>query len=223
MTDAEIVAAEIRAAEVPMSDALGAALDRLERDADRYRFIRDADRSDDLIPDIGLYAMESLDDYVDDAMAVGIASSDQLGRGIEPGYPAGKVLMTDVPDVMSFPPLPPSPAEVGDLTLQTREHVQAIGWGNREALYTATQVRAVMSECAIMSAARERERHADALRCALEALDYCIEDSAELLSERTAQWGQHRQDRQAAMAATLERHRAVAERLRVLLMAQRRG
>ena len=69
----------------------------------------------------------------------------------------------------------------------------------------------------------ERERHADAMRCALDALDYCIEDSAELLSERTAQWGQHRQDRQAAMAATLERHRAVAERLRALLMAQRRG
>lgn len=63
----------------------------------------------------------------------------------------------------------------------------------------------------------ERERHADALRCALEALDYCIEDSAELLHERTAQWGQYRKDRQAAMAATLERHRAVAERLRAML------
>lgn len=43
--------------------------DAILRDAERYRFIRDADRSDDLIPDIGLYAMESLDDYVDDAMA----------------------------------------------------------------------------------------------------------------------------------------------------------
>lgn len=41
MTDAEIVAAEIRAAEVPMSDALGAALDRLERDAERYRAMLD--------------------------------------------------------------------------------------------------------------------------------------------------------------------------------------
>ena len=39
MTDTEIVAAEIRAAEVPMSDALGAALDRLQRDADRYRWL----------------------------------------------------------------------------------------------------------------------------------------------------------------------------------------
>lgn len=67
--------------------------------------------------------------------------------------------------------------------------------------------------------AAERERHADALRCALEALDYCIEDSAELLNERTAQWGQYRKDRQAAMAATLVRHRAVAERLRAMLRA----
>ena len=129
----------------------------------------------------------------------------------------GAELAADLRDAISFPPLPPSPAEVGDLILQTREHVQALGWGNREALYTATQVRAVMSECAIMSAARERERHADALRCALEALDYCIEDSAELLNERTVQWGSYRKDRQAAMAATLERHRAVAERLRAML------
>jgi len=57
------------------------------------------------------------------------------------------------------------------------------------------------------------------LRCALEALDYCIEDSAELLNERATQWGSYRKDRQAAMAATLERHRAVAERLRAMLMA----
>ena len=118
---------------------------------------------------------------------------------------------------MSFPPLPPSPAEVGDLILQTREHVQALGWGNRERLYPASQVRAVMSECAAMAAARERQRHADDLRCALEALDYCIEDSAELLNERSAQWGNYRKDRQATMAATLERHRAVADRLRRLL------
>lgn len=82
--------------------------------------------------------------------------------------------MTDVHDVMSFPPLPPSPAEVGDLILQTREHVQALGWGNREQLYTASQVRALLSECAIMSAARERERHADALRCALEYRDAAV-------------------------------------------------
>ena len=39
-------------------------------------------------------------------------------------------------------PLPPSPAEVGDLILQKREHVQALGWGNREHLYPASQVRA---------------------------------------------------------------------------------
>ena len=34
----------------------------------------------------------------------------------------------------------------------------------------------------------ERERHTDALRCALKALDYCIEDSAELLNERTVRF-----------------------------------
>ena len=67
-----------------------------------------------------------------------------------------------------------------------------------------------MSEVELMEAA---------LRSALEALDYCIEDSAELLNERTAQWGQYRKDRQAAMAATLVRHRAVAERLRAMLRA----
>lgn len=66
------------------------------------------------------------------------------------------------PDVMSFPPLPPSPAEVGDLVLTTREHVQALGWGNREQLYTASQVRALLSECAIMSAARQRDQCASA-------------------------------------------------------------
>lgn len=131
----------------------------------------------------------------------------------------GAELAADMRDAMSFPPLPPSPAEVGDLMLQTREHAQALGWGNREALYTETQVRAVMSECAIMSAARERNRYADALHCALEALDYCIEDSAELLNERMAQWGSHRKDRQAAMVEALERHRAAAERLRAMLRA----
>lgn len=43
--------------------------DAMERDAARYRFIRDANVSDDLIPEIGLYAMQSLDDYVDAAMS----------------------------------------------------------------------------------------------------------------------------------------------------------
>lgn len=79
-------------------------------------------------------------------------------------------------------------------------------------------LRTDLRECATVRDA-DIDRHADALHCALEALDYCIEDSAELLSERTAQWGQHRKDRQAAMAATIERHRAVAERLRAMLRA----
>lgn len=58
---------------VPKKDQLltqaAAALQALSRDAERYRFIRDADKSDGLIPELGLYAMESLDDYVDAAMA----------------------------------------------------------------------------------------------------------------------------------------------------------
>lgn len=70
----------------------------------------------------------------------------------------GAELAADMRDAMSFPPLPPSPVEVSDLILQTREHVQALGWGNREQLYTASQVRALLSECAIMAVARERQR-----------------------------------------------------------------
>lgn len=98
----------------------------------------------------------------------------------------------------NLPPLPGHP-----------EH----GWVWTEAEQRA--IRAYAAQCV----RDERERHADALRCALEALDYCIEDSAELLIERTVQWGECRRDRQAAMAATLERHRAVAERLRAMLRA----
>ena len=83
----------------------------------------------------------------------------------------GAELAADMRDAMSFPPLPPSPAEVGDLILQTREHVQALGWGNREQLYTASQVRTVMSECAAMAAARERDRCAT--RAWVHYMDVC--------------------------------------------------
>lgn len=82
----------------------------------------------------------------------------------------GAELAADLRDAISFPPLPPSPAEVGDLILQTREHVQALGWGNREQLYTASQVRAAMAECAVMAAARERERGLKELRDAVRQL-----------------------------------------------------
>ena len=41
--------------------------------------------------------------------------------------------------------LPPSPAQVSDLILQTREHVQALGWRNGDALYTELQVRALLA------------------------------------------------------------------------------
>lgn len=84
-------------------------------------------------------------------------TSDTDGNDLQRQRQASE-LAADMQDAMSFPPLPPSPAEVGDLILQTREHVQALGWGNCEQLYPASQVRAVMSECAAMAAARERKR-----------------------------------------------------------------
>jgi len=43
-------------------------LERLRKDAERYRFIRDADRSDCIWREICIYAMETLDEYVDAAM-----------------------------------------------------------------------------------------------------------------------------------------------------------
>jgi hypothetical protein len=47
---------------------LYAEVERLRVDAERYRFIRDADRSDCITPELSLYAMECLDEYVDAAM-----------------------------------------------------------------------------------------------------------------------------------------------------------
>jgi len=48
--------------------ALRAECDALQADAERYRFVRDADRSDCITRELSLYAMESLDEYVDAAM-----------------------------------------------------------------------------------------------------------------------------------------------------------
>lgn len=48
--------------------ALIAENERLRKDAERYRFIRDADRSDCIWREICIYAMETLDEYVDAAM-----------------------------------------------------------------------------------------------------------------------------------------------------------
>lgn len=53
------------AAQIALTDA---EIERLRKDASRYRFIRDADRSDTHIDDIALYAMGSLDEYIDTAM-----------------------------------------------------------------------------------------------------------------------------------------------------------
>ena len=43
------------------------------------RCVRDADKSDGLIHDIALYAMDSLDEYVDDAMAEWLAHGERRG------------------------------------------------------------------------------------------------------------------------------------------------
>ena len=47
---------------------LRAERDAALRDAERYRFIRDADRSDCISHGLRIYALESLDEYVDAAM-----------------------------------------------------------------------------------------------------------------------------------------------------------
>src|SRR5574343_2083604 len=48
--------------------ALKVEPDAAMKDAERYRFIRDADRSDCITRELSLYALESLDEYVDAAM-----------------------------------------------------------------------------------------------------------------------------------------------------------
>ena len=47
---------------------LHAENEQIRVDAERYRFIRDADRSDCITTELSLYAMESLDEYVDAAI-----------------------------------------------------------------------------------------------------------------------------------------------------------
>ena len=95
-----------------------------------------------------------------------------------------------------------------------RESAIAAKWAAAE-----DRAEALAAEVKVLQAAmnRERQQHTDDLRCALEALDCCIEDSVELLGERAAQWGNYRKDKQATMAAMIERHQAVAERLRSVL------
>lgn len=107
-----------------------------------------------------------------------------------------------MPDVMSLPPLPPSPAEVGDLILQTREHVQALGWGNREQLYTASQVRALLLECASMSALREQKRTMHSRRPGLWALQ--AREVLELIAAPMRPDGTWNRDREACRQMAAE-------------------
>jgi hypothetical protein len=85
----------------------------------------------------------------------------------------------------NLPPLPPSPADVSDLILQTREHVQSLGWGNLERLYTESQVRAIINECAAMAGAREGackpvNSTAEDLYWRLESLSKSLESSGRI-------------------------------------------
>ena len=133
----------------------------------------------------------------------------EMREALEPRTAAetAAAFVAGMPDVMSFPPLPPSPAEVGDLILRTREHVQLLGWGNREQLYTASQVRALLSECAIMAAARERERTMFSRRPGLWALR--AREVLELIAAPMRPDGTWNRDREACrqMAAeALGRH-----------------
>lgn len=73
MADAGWQNSSIRQADLPAVEkvvraALAAKLAEAERDAERYRFIRDANRSDCITRELSLYAMETLDEYVDAAM-----------------------------------------------------------------------------------------------------------------------------------------------------------
>lgn len=133
----------------------------------------------------------------------------EMREALEPRTAAetAAAFVAGMPDVMSFPPLPPSPAEVGDLILQTREHVQSLGWGNREHLYTASQVRALMSECAIMAAARERERTMFSRRPGLWALR--AREVLELIAaprRPDGTWNRHREACRQMAAEALGRY-----------------
>ena len=114
----------------------------------------------------------------------------------------GADLAADLRDAISFPPLPPSPAEVGDLILQTREHVQALGWGNREQLYAASQVRTLMTEVATLAAARERRRTMFTRRPGLWALQ--AREVLELIAAPQRPDGTWNRDREACRQMAAE-------------------
>ena len=63
-------------------------------------------------------------------------------------------------------------------------------------------------------AADEIQALREMLRKALEALEYCAEDSAELLVERKYKWGVYRKDWQEEMAAALARHFLLIDEIR---------
>jgi hypothetical protein len=69
INDAEDATQDFRNAATPENVlALLAERDALAADARRYRFIRDADRSGHLDHELRMYAMETLDEYVDAAL-----------------------------------------------------------------------------------------------------------------------------------------------------------
>lgn len=133
----------------------------------------------------------------------------EMREALEPrtAAEAATAFVAGMPDVMSFPPLPPSPAEVGDLILQTREHVQALGWGNREQLYTESQVRALLSECASVAALREQRRTMYSRRPGLWALQ--AREALELIAapmRPDGTWNRDRESCRQIAAEALGRH-----------------
>ena len=155
--------------------------------------------------DYGGYAYRNGERVDDRSDATITPDGDTYGT---PGsYPGFALLAAGVP---ASPPSRPISCIVDELIdasvrLEMAQRAQSIQIGIHRVERLEVELSAALAE-------------RDGLMCkALEALDYCIEDSAELLNERTVQWGEFRKDRQAVMAATLKKHRAVAARLRRVL------
>ena len=93
-----------------------------------------------------------------------------------------------------------------------------------EALLTADGHGGDATQALAVLAAEVRRNAATiaVMREAIAALDWCLEDSDELISRRAGEWGLYRADRQAAMAAKAAEHHAVAERLRAALSPEPR-
>ena len=171
MTDAEIVAAEIRAAEVPMSDALGAALDRLERDAERYRGLRGNEMTTETVRLDALVSLHMTESN-EQGQPLGLASTAGLGlverlrqerrptrwaRGVDTDYPhslcqeAADALERLIEDRARFPD---RPDDIGAMIGAHFSNLRARADTNEEA-WRRTQLRSDV-EVARLRAALEQ-------------------------------------------------------------------